>query len=79
MKKKYFILFIINFIIVFIISMSVVIFSRSNNNTINNKIDEEIKYLDNKFVGMIFKETMKTIFAFRRVPFVKGFNHKHET
>lgn len=53
MKKKYFILFICSVIFIAVISITLVIFSNSNKNDTNEKVGQEIDYIETKLIGMV--------------------------
>lgn len=53
MNKRYFIFFISSIIFLAIIITSIVIFAGSGNDNTKNKINEELKFLDTKLLGMI--------------------------
>ena len=53
MNKKYFIFFISAVIIISIISITLVVFNNSREDHSNEKIEQEIKYLENELIGML--------------------------
>ena len=52
-KNKYFIFFISSIVFILIISISITIFSKSNSNIIEEKLNQEINYLDSEILKMI--------------------------
>ena len=53
MKKRYFILFLCTIIIIAIVFTTVIVFSNTNTNSENDKVQEEISYIETKILGMI--------------------------
>ena len=53
MNKKFFVFFIITIIIILIIAISINVFGKTNNNDLNNKTKEEIRFIEGKLIGMI--------------------------
>ena len=53
MRKKYFIFFISTIVLLLIISISITIFSKSNSNILEEKLGQEIDYLDTEILSMI--------------------------
>ena len=53
MKKKYFILFAFVIIIILVFSISITVFSRSDSNILEEKLNQEINYLDTEILSMI--------------------------
>lgn len=53
MKKRYFILFLCTIIIITIVFTTVIVFSNTNTNSENDKVQEEISYIETKILGMI--------------------------
>ena len=53
MDKKYFIIFICSIIFITIISITIAVFSNSNGDKINEKIEQELDYIEAKLLGMI--------------------------
>jgi len=53
MKKRYFIFFLCIIIFLVIISICVMVFSNTNDDKVNDKLQEEISYIETKLLGML--------------------------